>query len=150
MQVAGDVTADGAGVPSAPRREAARVASGRQLGLLWGGVAIALLMAAPWAERFAAALPACPLHAISGVPCPTCGSGGAAVALARFDLPGAFAASPLAALGWIALVIGGLAAGVAALRGHAVPEGPRRLNAWQRAAIAAPVLANWGYLILSR
>ena len=55
---------DGAGAGS-PRR---------QLALLWGGVAAALVALSPLAARFAAYLPACPLKSLSGFPCPGCGS----------------------------------------------------------------------------
>jgi hypothetical protein len=124
--------------------------TGRQLGLLWGGVATLLVLAAPRAEHIAAALPGCPFRGVTGVPCPACGSGGAALALAHFDVAGAFAASPLAALGWIALIAGGLAAGLAALGGRALPEGPARMGAWTRVAIMLAVLANWSYVIGTR
>lgn len=128
----------------------ASMPAGRQLGLLWGGVAAALVLFAPLAERIAASLPGCPFRSLTGMPCPGCGSGGAAVALANFDPAAAFAASPLAAAAWIALVGGGLLAGLAALRGFALPELPSRLGAWPRASIAAAVLANWGWVIATR
>jgi Protein of unknown function (DUF2752) len=125
------------------------VAPGRQLGLIWGGVAAALVAAAPFGPRLAGGLPACPFHLLTGLPCPTCGATRAALALARFDLGGAFLVSPLAALGWIALVGGGLVAGAAALAGFGVPEAPARLPLWVRAAAIAVVLANWAYLVWS-
>jgi hypothetical protein len=124
--------------------------AGRQLGLLWGGVATLLVLAAPRAERIAAALPDCPFRGLTGMPCPACGSGGAASALAQLDVAGAFAASPLAALGWIALIAGGLVAGLAALGGRVLPEGPARIGAWPRAVIVLAVLANWSYVIATR
>lgn len=119
----------------------------RQLGLLWGAVAVLLLALAPLGERLAAAVPACPLKTWTGVPCLSCGTTRSALALAHFDVLGAFAVSPLATVGWMVLVGGGLLAGLAALRGHGVPELPRRLAwPWRLAAVAA-VAANWIYLI---
>lgn len=129
-------------------RPRAAIPAGRQLGLLWGGVAAALVLLAPLAERIAAALPACPFRALTGVPCPGCGSGAAALALSRLDFAGAFAASPLAAVAWIALVAGGLAAGAVALRGGAIPEPPARLPAAARAAAVAIVLGNWLWIAI--
>jgi Protein of unknown function (DUF2752) len=122
---------------------------GRQLGLIWGGVATALVAAAPVGSRLAGALPGCPFKSLVGIPCPACGSTRAALALAHFDLGGAFAVSPLAAAAWIALVAGGLVAGVAALAGVGVPEAPPRLPGWLRASVVAALLVNWAYLIWS-
>lgn len=128
----------------------ARIASGRQLGFLWGGVALALVALAPRARELAAALPACPFRAVTGVPCPACGSGSAALALAHLDFAGAFAASPLAALAWIGLVAGGIAAGIAAWRGRTVPGWSGPLPGRLRLAIVAAIALNWFYVILSR
>lgn len=124
--------------------------AGRQLGLLWGGVAAGLVLLAPLAGRIAAALPACPFRSLTGVPCPACGSGGAALALARLDVAAAFASSPLAALACIAFVAGGLSAGVAAVAGRSVPEPPGRVGVPARAVIAAAVLGNWLFLMSVR
>lgn len=124
---------------------------GRQLGLIWGGVAAALVAAAPLGPRLAAAgaLPACPFRLLVGLPCPACGTTRAALALARLDVAGALAVSPLATVAWIVLVAGGLAAGALALAGVGVPEAPARLPRWLRAAAVATVLANWAYLVWS-
>ncbi len=131
-------------------RMAPAMPAGRQLGLLWGGVALGLVLLAPLADRIAAALPACPFRSLTGIPCPTCGSGGAALALAHLDLGGALAASPLAALGWAALVGGGLLAGAAALRGFVLPEWPARMSAPWRIAAVLVLLGNWAYLVATR
>jgi hypothetical protein len=120
---------------------------GRQLGLLWGAVAASLVALSPLAARIAPALPACPFKSLTGLPCLTCGATRAALALGRFDFPAAFAVSPLAAAAWIALIAGGLAAGIASLARLEVPEPPRDLPRALRWAILAAVLANWAYLI---
>ena len=121
--------------------------SGRQLGLLWGAVAVALISASPLGPRFAAALPVCHFKAFLGIPCPTCGSTRAALALARFDWLDALVHYPLATLGWIFLVGGGLAAGVAALLGYGVPELPTRVSWPVKVLLLVIFLANWAYLI---
>ncbi len=122
----------------------------RQLGLLWGFVAAALVAAAPLAPRLAAGLPACPLHRLTGLPCPSCGATRAALALARLDLLSAFSVSPLAAAGWVGLVGGGLLAGLWALGGRELPALPAlspRQALGLRCAVVAGVLANWLYLV---
>lgn len=119
----------------------------RQLGFLWGGTAAMLVLLSPLGPVFAGALPACPLKSFTGLPCPSCGATRTALALAEFDLAGALAVSPLATLAWIVVVAGGLAAGVAAVAGYAVPELPRRVPiGWKIAAVAA-LAVNWLYLV---
>jgi hypothetical protein len=130
---------------------AAAAASGRQLGLLWGAVALVLLAAAPLAPLVAGGLPACPLKSFTGVPCPGCGTTRAALALARLDVAAAFAVSPLAAAAWCGLIAGGLVAGARALAGRPVPSWPRFGRggeiAW-RVAVVGVLAANWVYLLL--
>jgi hypothetical protein len=67
-----------------------------------------------------------------GIPCLTCGSTRALLALARFDVGAAFSWNPLAAAG-------------AALAGRGV-ETPRPTPAL-RAALALAVAANWVFLV---
>lgn len=124
--------------------------SGRQLGFLWGGAALVTGLAATRAGQIAQALPACPVHAFAGIPCPTCGAGAAALALSRFDLAGAFTASPLAAVAWIAFIGGGVMAGLMAAAGREIPDPPRRLPWPASAAVISIVAANWAYLMFVR
>jgi len=122
----------------------------RQLGLLWGGVAAALVALSPLGARLAAALPPCPLKSLTGIPCPGCGTTRAALALAELDLAAAFAVSPLAAAGWCALVGGGLAAGGLALAGVGTPDLPRpggRADLALRIGAVAAIAVNWLYLV---
>lgn len=124
----------------------------RQLGLFWGAVAAALVALSPLAPRLAAGLPACPIKATTGWPCPGCGTTRAALALGDFDPLAAFAVSPLAAAGWVLLIGGGLVAGALALAGIEPPAlpgwTPRRLAAF-RIAAAAAIAGNWMYLVLT-
>ncbi|HEX2163355.1 MAG TPA: DUF2752 domain-containing protein [Thermoanaerobaculia bacterium] len=122
----------------------------RQLAFLWGFVAAALVALSPLADRLAAGLPACPLKATTGWPCPGCGTTRAALALADLDVLAAFAVSPLAATGWVALVGGGLVAGGLAVAGIEPPAPPawtpRRLTLFRLGAAAA-IAGNWLYLV---
>ena len=122
----------------------------RQLGLVWGGVAAALVALSPLGARLAAALPPCPLRSLTGLPCPGCGTTRAALALAELDVAAAFSVSPLAAAAWSALVGGGLVAGALAVAGVGTPDLPRpggRADLLLRFGAAAAILANWIYLV---
>lgn len=124
-----------------------RLDSNRQLGLLWGAVATGLVALMPLASRLATSVPACPLRSTLGLPCLTCGSTRAAVALSRFDLGTAFALNPLATAGLLTLVVGGLMAGALALMGRPLREPSWRLSAPLRIVLVLVLLANWAYLI---
>jgi hypothetical protein len=119
----------------------------RQLGLLWGTVALLLVALSPMAPALAASLPSCPARSLLELPCPTCGSTRAALALCGLDFRAAVAASPLAALGWVVLVGGGLVAGVLALLGRPLEEPAWIESSATRWLRVTMVLANWIYLI---
>ncbi len=120
--------------------------SDRQLGLLWGGVASLLILVSPLAPKVASGLWTCPFKSLTGLPCPSCGTGRAALALARFDPIHALVHYPLPALAWMAFLAGGLAAGWLAWRRRPLPR-IRRLPAWARVGIVAAIVANWAYSI---
>jgi hypothetical protein len=127
-----------------------RAAQGPPLGAIFagigvlGGVAVSLfgLDRLPW--------PLCYFKAISGLPCPTCGSTRALGRLAALDLPGALALNPLATLAAALVALWALAdlALMARQRALAVELGPRLAGA-VRAAVVLGVLLNWAYLIAS-
>ena len=82
-----------------------------------------------------------------GVPCLTCGSTRALVALARIDLGAAFLWNPLVAGAGILFIAGGVVALAAALAGRGV-ETPRP-TPLLRAALAAAIAANWAFLVVA-
>ncbi len=118
----------------------------RQLGFLWAGVVTLLILLSPVAPLLAGGLWSCPLKSLTGMPCPTCGTSRAALALARFEPLDALVHYPLPALAWTAFVVAGLVAGWRAWRGQPLPS-IRRLPAWARVAIVVAVAANWAYSI---
>lgn len=122
----------------------------RQLAFLWAGVAVALIALSPAAGALASGLPACPVRAWLELPCPSCGTTRAALALARLDPAAAVAVNPLAALGWIGLVAGGLIAGVMGALDRPLPGIRLRPTLWLRLTAAAGLLANWVYLLLAK
>lgn len=119
----------------------------RQLALLWGAVASLLLAVSPWAAFAGDALWECTFKNWTGIPCPTCGTARAALALARFDVLEALGRYPLPTLAWTFLLVGGLYAGGMALSGRTPPAIPKSLPLWARAGLVAAVLTNWMYSI---
>jgi len=119
----------------------------RGFAFFWGAAALALLALAPLAPRLARLGLACPFKSVTHLPCPTCGTLRAALALADFDPLSALRANPLAAIAWVGFIAGGLAAAALAVAGRPVREPPSRLSAGARAAIVGALLANWIFLV---
>lgn len=118
------------------------------LGAIFGG--IALLGAAIVGLLHLDRLPftVCYLKALTGIPCPTCGSTRAVGCLAHGDLPGAFAMNPLATAALLALVPWALADLALLTRGRALGlSASPRAGKVLRVAVVATVLANWAYLV---
>ncbi|MEM7051664.1 MAG: DUF2752 domain-containing protein [Acidobacteriota bacterium] len=122
---------------------------GRQLGFIWGTMALLAVVVSPWAHRLATGLPTCLFKGVAGVPCPTCGTTRSALSLADFDIVAALTVSPLATLAWIAVIGGGLVAGGLAMIGREPPQPPATLSDLQRWSVLGLLLANWAYLIVT-
>ncbi|MGC8917620.1 MAG: DUF2752 domain-containing protein [Thermoanaerobaculum sp.] len=114
-------------------------------------------LAAVWSARFwpavGAALPPCPFRTLTGVPCPTCGTTHAFLALAQGNLGAAFAANPLVVASVaVAALLAFLWAGASAL-GKTLPASVRELQTrwplWLRVAVAGAILANWIWVVAS-
>lgn len=121
----------------------------RQLAWVWGLLAVSAVALRPFWLAVAPLVPACHFKVLTGMPCPTCGTTRAAVALLHGDVIGALASNPLAALAGIGFVAGGVAAPVWALAGGRVPEVPTPLPRPARAALVAVLLAAWAYLVVA-
>jgi hypothetical protein len=100
------------------------------------------LAVARWQPAVLALLKPCPLLTLTGLPCPTCGTTRAALALSHGQLTAAFAANPLAA-GTLLLLLPATLASLF-LPSSTPPPRTRRVLAWCGAAL---VLLNWGYLL---
>lgn len=120
----------------------------RQLAWLWGVAAVSSLLLRPLWLALAPGLPSCPFRALTGLPCPTCGSTRAALAFFHLDLGAALAANPLVALAGLGFVAGGIAAPLwAVLRGPAI-DLPAPLPRWLRGAIVLTLGLNWVWVLL--
>ena len=121
----------------------------RQLAGLWVAAAAAAVVLRPVWIAAAPLLRPCTFRRLTGIPCPACGTTRTALALLGLDPAAAFAVNPLAATAGILFVVGGALAAVWLLLRWPVPVvetgGSRR---WV-ATLAAVVLINWAYLILT-
>jgi hypothetical protein len=122
----------------------------RQLAWLWFAAAASAVVLRPVWIAVAPWLRPCAFRSLTGLPCPTCGTTRAALALLDLDLGAAFAVNPLAALTGVGFIVGGVLAAVWALRRGPVPVISRsfaRILLW---SLIVAVLANWLYLIVTR
>lgn len=119
----------------------------RQLALLWGIAALGAIFLRPLWVALTPALPRCPLRTLTGIPCPTCGTTRAALALLDGRVTDALVANPLGTLAGIGFVLGGIAAPIWCLLRLPMVEfepGHGRLVA---VALALALLANWIWVI---
>ena len=116
---------------------------------LWGLVVIASISLRQLWLALTPFLPRCTFRRLTGLPCPTCGSTHAAVALLHGRLFAALAANPLVTILGVAFALGGLIAPVWALARGPVPAVSGRLPVWVRVLAVVVILVNWAYLILT-
>ncbi len=130
-------------VPSAPR------------GNRWPVVAFAVCLLALGGLRLAVAwnlpLPGCRFHAVTGLPCMSCGSTRAALALTRGEWLEALRWNPLAVAGFVAVAVAFLLWCADAAFGSRFLRAARQrlgcLPGWR--LFAAAVALNWIYLLFS-
>jgi hypothetical protein len=129
-----------------PLRLVAR--EGPPLGLIFGAIGAlgALVVGLLHLDRLK--LPLCYVKALSGLPCPTCGSTRAAGRLFELDLAGAFSMNPLATLAALAIVAWALGDLVLLPRRRALGiEVAARAGSVLRIGVVVAVLLNWAYLL---
>ncbi|MBI1865600.1 MAG: DUF2752 domain-containing protein [Nitrospirae bacterium] len=102
-------------------------------------VAIAGALPVLWAFPGAAGVLACPLKELTSIPCPTCGTTRALLALAKGDAWSALRMQPLATAG---VGLGFLASAWLAAGGRL----PGRAHPILRPLAAVAIAANWFYL----
>ena len=116
-----------------------------RLAWLWFLAAVSALILVPLLPTLARVAPVCPLHAMTGVPCPTCGATRAALSLMDGDVVAALAWNPLVALAAAGFLVGGVTAPLwlPRLRGRKPPP------VWFRVGVPLVLGANWLYLVLN-
>jgi hypothetical protein len=119
-----------------------------ELGIIYGSIALLLLLAARFLPLLAIA-PDCTFRLLTGFPCPTCGSTRSLVHLAHGDLLSAAALNPLAFASFVVAVLAllyGLAAVVFRFprASLALSEGEERIF---RVFCLLMLVANWMYLL---
>lgn len=120
----------------------------RQLAWLWGAAAVSAVVLRPLWLAAAPVLPACPLRTLTSIPCPTCGSTRAGLALLHADLLGALELNPLATLAGVGFVLGGVAAPLWIQLGGPIPDLPARWPLWGRLGVLGAILLNWVWLVV--
>lgn len=121
----------------------------RQLAFLWlAAAASALALRSLWLAA-APILRPCVFRAITGIPCPTCGTTRAATAFLDGDLISAFAANPLAAAAGLLFVVGAPLAALWSIARWPVPVLPTPIPGWMRIGAVALIAGNWLYVIVA-
>jgi hypothetical protein len=122
----------------------------RQVAVLWGVLAASALLLRPFWLALAPVLPACPFRALTGIPCLSCGTTRAAVALLHGNPLAALAVNPLATLAGVAFIGGGLVAPLWALFGLPIPQVGRPTPRSLRLFLVLTLLASWAWVIAHR
>jgi hypothetical protein len=141
------VKAEAEASPSPPFRLVSR-SSAAPLGAIFGGIGLLAAAVVGLLRLDRIPLTLCVFKALTGLPCPTCGSTRALGRLFALDFAGALAMNPFTTL--VAVLVAGWALLDLALlpRGRALDlQVPRRLGFALRVAALALFLANWIYLI---
>jgi hypothetical protein len=120
----------------------------KQLAWLWFGVDVSAVLLRPFWLAVAPMLPPCPFRALTGVPCPSCGTTRAAISLLHGDVIASLADNPLASLAGIAFVVGGALVPLWISLGGKLPALPRPLPLWLRMTAVAVLIANWAWVIV--
>lgn len=119
-------------------------------GLVYGGLTLAALVTSRFFARWLYLVPPCAFHAITGVPCPSCGATRSAVFLAHGHVVESFLVNPLFFFLYAGLVLWAVFEIYLVLRKEKfVVSLTRADRLLLRIGVVLAVAANWLYLILS-
>jgi len=121
----------------------------RQLALLWLAAAVSAIALRPLWLNLTPLLRPCVFRALTGFPCPTCGTTRAATAFLNGELTAAFAANPLGALAGLIFVVGAPPAVAWTMTRTKVPLVTGPLPMWTRITAASLIGLNWVYVIVT-
>jgi hypothetical protein len=121
-----------------------------EFGIIFGSLAIIALVAARYLPLMDI-MPSCLFKALTGFPCPTCGTTRSLVNLAKGDLPGSLLMNPAVALGMILTLLWFLYNSIIVLfnTSRFALSFTRPESDTVRVAALALLLLNWCYLGLS-
>lgn len=119
----------------------------RQLVVLWGVLVAASILLRPFWLLLPPLLPPCPLRTLTGLPCPTCGTAHAAVALLDGRILAALAANPMTTVAAVLFLVGGMLAPLWVLAGGRIPALSAQPPPWLRLLMLTALLAGWAYVI---
>jgi len=115
------------------------------------GVGLLLALTVPLWPELSHSLPPCPFRTLTGVPCPTCGTTRAVLALSHGHVGEAFLHNPMVTVG---LFFTGLAAvlwAVAHAGGKSLPKALASLDRhwpwWLRVGVTLALVANWAWVV---
>lgn len=116
--------------------------------LIWGPIALLILVTAGILKDLAVFLPHCLFHQVTGLPCLTCGMTRAAIYLSEFNLPLSFHYNPLLPIVFFSLLLFSSLHLVGYLSSKrielALSSADKRII---RISVIVAVLGNWAYLI---
>jgi uncharacterized protein DUF2752 len=120
------------------------------LGAIFGTIALLGTFAVGLLHLDHLGFPVCLFKAMTGLPCPACGTTRALGRLFALDLKGAFAMNPLATASALVLVPWAIADLVLLTRGRALEaDVAPRLGVFLRVAAVVAVVVNWAWLVVS-
>lgn len=120
------------------------------LGAIFGAIGMAMAAAVALLGLDRLPFTVCLFKALTGLPCPACGSTRAAGHLAHADFTGALAMNPLATVAAVVVAAWAVADGILLARGRALDlEVETRVGNLMRVGFAAAVALNWAYLLMA-
>ncbi|MEE9555290.1 MAG: DUF2752 domain-containing protein [candidate division Zixibacteria bacterium] len=123
---------------------------GSSVHMIWGAIALLVIVTAGLYRDLIGLMPACVFHGITGIPCLTCGATRSVVSLSTFDLTSSFLLNPLLVIFIIGIIIFSSLhlAGFVFKRKLNLELTPQEKKGI-RIAVIALIALNWIYLVIA-